>query len=315
MLAQGSAQGSRQDVGRVLSDPPKQDAGLHITDALSFARQIADALQAAHEKAIVDRDLKPANIAITHEGQVKVLDFGLAKAVEVAGGAADADLTQSPTLTFGGTRAGVILGTAAYMSPEQAKGRAADRRSDVWAFGCVLYEMLTGTRAFGGDDISDTLAAVLLREPDWAAIPPSVPAAIRTLVRRCLEKDRKRRIADISTVLFVIDGPAMVGTALPTEAGQAAGPVTLAKARPYGWAVAGVFLLTTIALGAVTFVRRAPVDAQTTRFVVSLPDGLNVTTNFALTAAPGASPAPLTISPDGRRIALLANTTTGRSRL
>ena len=238
-LAARLAQGYRQDVGRVLSDPPKQNAspssaGLHITDALSFARQIADGLQAAHEKTVTHRDLKPANIAITPEGVVKVLDFGLAKAMGPAGGAHPSEMTNSPTLSLAATRAGVILGTAAYMSPEQAKGREADRRSDIWAFGCVLYEMLTGTRAFGGEDMSDTLAAVLLREPDWAALPASVPPAIRTLARRCLEKDRKRRIADISTALFVIDEPAMVAAAVPAAELPAAAPSDL-RGSPRTW--------------------------------------------------------------------------------
>ena len=146
-----------------------------LNEALTIARQIADALEAAHEKGIVHRDLKPANIKITPDGVVKVLDFGLAKAA--SGDAAPADLTQSPTLTVGGTREGVILGTAAYMSPEQARGRPADKRADVWAFGVVLYEMLTGRRAFEGETTSDVLAKVIEREPDWTALPAVDAAA------------------------------------------------------------------------------------------------------------------------------------------
>ena len=154
---------------------------LAFNEALTVARQVADALQAAHEKGIIHRDLKPANIAFTSEGQVKVLDFGLAKALDpVAQGFSPAD-ANSPTLSLAATQAGMILGTAAYMSPEQAKGRGADKRSDVWAFGCVLYEMLTGRRAFEGEDVSDTLAAVLRGEPDWTALPANVPPSIRTL--------------------------------------------------------------------------------------------------------------------------------------
>src|SRR3989454_8544839 len=177
-----------------------------LDEALPIARQIAEALQAAHEQGIIHRDLKPANIKVREDGTVKVLDFGLAKLTDAAAGSSvgPGGLSQSPTITTPAlmTGVGVILGTAAYMAPEQAKGRAADRRSDIWAFGCVLYEMLTGTRAFEGEDVSDTLAAVLRGEPDWNALPQDVPPAIRTLVQRCLVKDRAQRIADISTALF-----------------------------------------------------------------------------------------------------------------
>src|SRR5207244_6827453 len=161
---------------------------LPIDEAVAIARQVAEALEAAHDKGIVHRDLKPANIALTRDGRAKVLDFGLAKSVGVAG---SGELSNSPTLTFAATQAGVILGTAPYMAPEQAKGRPADKRSDVWSFGCVLYEMLTGTRAFEGEDVSDTLATILKGEPDWSRLPPDLPPAIGSLVRGCLRKDRK----------------------------------------------------------------------------------------------------------------------------
>src|SRR6266542_1272903 len=154
-------------------------SGLGIPESVRIARQICDALEAAHDKGIVHRDLKPGNLMLTHDGQVKVLDFGLAK-IE-AGSGAQVGATHSPTLTFAGTRVGLILGTAAYMSPEQAKGRVADKRSDVWAFGSVLYEMLTGRRAFDGEDVSDVLATVLKGEPEWAALPANLPPALVVL--------------------------------------------------------------------------------------------------------------------------------------
>jgi len=172
-----------------------------ISEALHVAHQIADALEAAHEHGIIHRDLKPANIKITAAGVVKVLDFGLAKAV--VGEATSGDQSQSPTLTVNGTRDGVILGTAAYMSPEQARGKSVDRRSDVWAFGCVLYEMLTGRAPFAGDTISDTIAAILGREPEWSSL--KTPASLRRVLQRCLEKDPRRRFHDIADVRIEIE--------------------------------------------------------------------------------------------------------------
>jgi eukaryotic-like serine/threonine-protein kinase len=199
---------------------------LPLDEALSIARQIAEALEAAHEQGIVHRDLKPGNIKLRPDGTVKVLDFGLAKALEPPSGASNsAPALQSPTITTPAmTLQGVIMGTAAYMSPEQAKGKAADQRSDVWAFGCVLFEMLTGRRAFEGEDVSDTLAAVLRGEPDYSALPADTPFAVRALIRRCFERDRRKRIASLSTARFVIDEASEFGAAAnsrhqPDEAG------------------------------------------------------------------------------------------------
>ena len=176
---------------------------LTIDEALRVAGQIAEALEAAHAHGIVHRDLKPANIKGDPEGRLKVLDFGLAKALE--GESPRGDLSLSPTLTLRATQAGVILGTAAYMSPEQARGRTVDRRADIWAFGVILFEMLTGRRLFEGETVSDTLASVLKTEPDWSALPATTPVPVRRLLRRCLEKDPRRRLRDIGDALLEIE--------------------------------------------------------------------------------------------------------------
>ena len=168
-----------------------------IDEALRVARQIAEALEVAHEKGIVHRDLKPANVTITADGVVKVLDFGLAKPAR-----SRRVLRPDP---IGGTQDGVILGTAAYMSPQQARGQAVDKRADIWAFGCVLYEMLTGRVAFAGETVSDTIGKILEREPDWSALPAATPPAIQRLLRRCLAKDPKQRLRDIGDVRIEID--------------------------------------------------------------------------------------------------------------
>jgi Tol biopolymer transport system component len=228
-----------------------------IDEALPIARQIAEALEAAHEHGTIHRDLKPANVKLRPDGTVKVLDFGLAKALDSAPSAIDA--SQSPTITSPAmTGMGVILGTAAYMSPEQAKGRQADKRSDVWAFGAVLYEMLTGRRAFEGEDISDTLAAVLRGEPEWTTLPANVSPALVALLRGCLDKDRRRRVADLSTARFIIDreGEAVTAVAVsPASTIRRAASILMAVATVAGIAAYTTFSLTRVSAPSLLVVR------------------------------------------------------------
>ena len=245
----------------------RRSAGLPVTEALGIARQIAEALDAAHEKGIVHRDLKPANIKITPDGVVKVLDFGLAKLQP--GDTEDAKApADSPTVTVDGTRAGVILGTAAYMSPEQARGQPVDKRTDIWAFGCVLFEMLTGRRAFDGTDATETIAAVVRGEPEWPALPPATPPKLIAVLKRCLQKDPRLRARDIGDLRFELDeisrapAPAGTSTAIPRVA-------LWRRAMPY----AGVVLLTVAITGLVAWLLRpAAPDRPVARFVITLPE-------------------------------------------
>jgi len=217
-----------------------------IAEALAIARQMAEALDAAHEKGIIHRDLKPANIKITPDGIVKVLDFGLAKAA--TGDGSTPDLTRSPTVTIGGTRDGVILGTAAYMSPEQARGRAVDKRTDIWGFGCVAYEMLTGHIAFPGETVADTIAAILQSEPDWSRVPESTPASIHRLLHHCLQKDARRRLRDIGDARMELDD-AVSGV------GQA-GPVVVQKRSRWSHVLSSAAVVTSlVAISAVIWNR------------------------------------------------------------
>jgi Tol biopolymer transport system component len=227
-----------------------------LDDALPIARQIAEALEAAHELGIIHRDLKPANIKVRDDGTVKVLDFGLAKALEPASGTR-VDMTHSPTITTPAqmTGVGTILGTAAYMSPEQAKGRPADRRSDVWAFGCVLFEMLTGRRVFQADDVADTMAFVLTKDPDWTRLPATTPPSIVRLLRRCLEKDRRHRLPDIGVARLEIDEA--INGSVETSTGASRG-----RAGRLLWTVAGVSALAaTVAV--IGWARSGPSPQQT----------------------------------------------------
>src|SRR5215212_2703102 len=219
-----------------------------LDEALPIAKQIAAALEAAHEQGIIHRDLKPANIKVRADGTVKVLDFGLAKAMDPAGALA-VNAANSPTLTAHGTALGMIIGTAAYMAPEQAKGKAVDKRADIWGFGVVLYEMLAGRSAFAGETITDTIAAVVTREPEWTALPADTPASIRRLLARCLEKDPKRRLRDIGDVRFEIDETIARGSSEPRSAESVSSLARVAAATratklagPLLWAVLGALL-------------------------------------------------------------------------
>jgi len=275
--------------------------GLPLDDALPIARQIAEALEAAHEQGIIHRDLKPANIKVRDDGTVKVLDFGLAKAlddVRSAGASAPAtDAANSPTMTAMGTRAGIIMGTAAYMAPEQAKGRPVDKRTDIWAFGVVLYEMLAGRSLFAGADVAETLAAVLRADPAWDRLPLATPPAIRKLLRRCLERDPRERLRDIGDARFEINDAL---TAPGTSDGEAVPIAAPAARRRAIFAAAALALgLITGGLIVLTLVRPAPdPPAPVTRLSIVLPPAQE-RTNTGLRD--------IAISPTGTHLVYVAN--------
>ena len=269
-----------------------------VDEALPIAKQIADALEAAHQQGIIHRDLKPANIKLRADGTVKVLDFGLAKALSPEQDpASPTPMSQSPTITSPAmlTGLGIVLGTAAYMAPEQAKGREADKRSDIWAFGCVLYEMLTGRRPFDGEDMTDVLGAVVRLEPAWEALPSDVPAPVRTLLRQCLVKDRRRRVGDIAAALFVLDHQAALAPAVPVAP----------RSNRVPWLVAALAMIAMIATAvlALRMSRSSTLAPDVVQFTIAPPEK----TVFGGPLAGGTgNNAQLAISPDGHNIVFVA---------
>jgi Tol biopolymer transport system component len=280
---------------------------LPVREALKIARSIAEALAAAHKQGIVHRDLKPGNIKLSPDGGVKVLDFGLAKAFAVD--PASGELSQSPTITAMGTVQGVILGTAGYMSPEQARGQEIDKRTDTWAFGCVLFEMLTGQQAFPGETVSDTIAKILEREPDWDKLPDETPVVVQRLLRRTMIKDKKRRLQDVADARNEIDE--VLGGSDPSNTGvsiadvRAAHSIATTRRKPAGWMLlTALFALVAIAAVAYNF-RQQPAPPVTRTSILPAP-----TTSFV---SMGDYAGPVAVSPDGGSIVYVARDEEGGS--
>jgi hypothetical protein len=266
---------------------------LPLDEALPIATQLAEALEAAHGRGIVHRDLKPANITVDRDSKVKVLDFGLAKAF--AGDAAQVNVSNSPTMSLGATSPGMILGTAAYMSPEQAKGKETDRTTDIWAFGCVLYEMLTGRAAFEGETVGEILGSVFKAEPDWTRLPANTPRAIRRLLQRCLRKDAARRLRDIGDARIEIHDAGLEPSVYHDV------PSRLSRRHErLAWAAGVVVLLATVAIGAVGWARRPAPTAPEMRFEIATP--------------PTNNPEFFDVSPDGQKL-VFAGDSEGESQL
>ena len=263
-----------------------------LDEAIPIARQITEALEAAHEQGIIHRDLKPANIKVRPDGTVKVLDFGLAKAMDPAGASSDHAMN-SPTLSMHATQAGIILGTAAYMSPEQARRKTVDRRADIWAFGCVLYEMLTGKAAFGGETLTDIVAAVVTNEPDWAGLPTNTPAAARALLRRCLQEDVRRRLQHAGDARIEVE-EAIAEPAPGSQSTHTSRPT--APFRPVIVGATVALLALALLVTQVTSRREGSSSPRVVRLELNLPPGVE----------PGTANFPnLSISPDGTRVAFI----------
>lgn len=278
-----------------------QKGPIPLKEALVIARQLAEALEDAHERGIVHRDLKPANIKLREDGRVKVLDFGLAKAMgSEAGLSSDPYLERSPTITYDATVTGVILGTAAYMSPEQAIGKLADKRSDIWAFGVVVWEMLSGRRLFARDSLPETLAEVLKAEVDFSLLPPETPQALRRLLARCLERQPKQRLRDIGDARHLIDD--MIADRHSADVSGAGGVRGTGGRRPRGavvaWTVAGLCLLLTAGLLALLLNRPTPAPALRGRFEITLPPGQQLDARYRRALA---------VAPDGRSLAVITS--------
>jgi eukaryotic-like serine/threonine-protein kinase len=284
--------------GPTLADRIKQGP-IPIDEALRIAKQICEALEYAHERGIVHRDLKPANVKLTSDDAVKVLDFGLAKAIE--GDASSMDINNSPTLSRMATMQGVLLGTAAYMSPEQAKAKPVDRRADIWAFGCVLYEMLTGKMAFSGETVTDTLAAVIMKDADWTQLPKQTPLRVRVLLQRCLQKDPKQRLRDIGDARISIDEVLLGALERSSSAGVVAPVSASFWRRALPWA-AGILAVALASLA--TWNLKPSPAGPVVRAVLTLPAGQRLA---------GLEAPALALSADGSELAYAATTQGGTS--